>query len=74
MLQAGIGIKLGFQIADRPRFAWRGLMLDVARHFFNKQEVKQFLDAMAMHKLNTFHWHLADDQGWRIEPTRLRKD
>ena len=45
-------------IEDYPRFSWRGVMLDVARHFFNKQEVKQVLDAMAMHKLNTFHWHL----------------
>ena len=55
------------EIKDRPRFAWRGLMLDVSRHFFNKAEVKQVLDAMALHKLNTFHWHLVDDNGWRIE-------
>lgn len=54
-------------IQDQPRFAWRGCMLDVVRHFFNKQEIKQVLDAMALHKLNTFHWHLVDDQGWRIE-------
>ncbi|HVM47757.1 MAG TPA: beta-N-acetylhexosaminidase [Candidatus Acidoferrum sp.] len=54
-------------IKDQPRFAWRGWMLDVVRHFFNKQEIKQVLDAMALHKLNTFHWHLVDDQGWRIE-------
>ncbi len=51
-------------IQDYPSFSWRGVMLDVARHFFNKDEVKQVLDAMAMHKLNTFHWHLTDDQGW----------
>ncbi len=56
-------------IQDQPRFPWRGLMLDVARHFYNKDEVKQVLDAMAMHKLNTFHWHLVDDQGWRLEMT-----
>ena len=56
-------------INDYPLFSWRGLMLDVARHFFNKDEVKQVLDAMAMHKLNTFHWHLVDDQGWRLEIT-----
>ncbi|EEF63093.1 family 20 glycosylhydrolase [Pedosphaera parvula] len=56
-------------IQDQPRFPWRGVMLDVARHFFNKDEVKQVLDAMAMHKLNTFHWHLVDDQGWRLEIT-----
>ncbi len=55
------------EIEDQPRFKWRGLMLDVARHFFTKEEVKQVLDAMALHKLNTFHWHLVDDQGWRIE-------
>ncbi len=54
-------------VQDQPRFHWRGLMLDVVRHFFNKQEVKQVLDAMALHKLNTLHWHLVDDQGWRIE-------
>ena len=54
-------------IKDQPRFVWRGLMLDVSRHFFNKAEIKQLLDAMALHKLNTFHWHLVDDNGWRIE-------
>jgi hexosaminidase len=55
------------QIEDSPRFKWRGLMLDVSRHFFTKDEVKQLLDAMSWHKLNVFHWHLVDDQGWRIE-------
>ncbi len=55
------------QIEDWPRFKWRGLMLDVSRHFFNKSEVKTILDAMALHKLNVFHWHLTDDQGWRIQ-------
>jgi hexosaminidase len=54
-------------IQDRPRFKWRGMMLDVSRHFFSKAEVEQVLDAMSRYKLNTFHWHLADDQGWRIE-------
>jgi hexosaminidase len=54
-------------IQDWPRFSWRGWMLDSVRHFFNKDEVKQFLDTMAMHKLNMFHWHLDDDSGWRIE-------
>lgn len=61
------------RIQDQPRFRWRGLMLDVARHFFNKDEVKTFLDLMAQHKLNTFHWHLVDDQGWRIEIKRFPK-
>jgi hexosaminidase len=55
------------RIRDWPRFKWRGLMLDVSRHFFNKQEVEQMLDAMALRKMNMFHWHLVDDQGWRIE-------
>ena len=55
------------QIEDWPRFAWRGFMLDVSRHFFNKSEVKTFLDAMALHKMNVFHWHLTDDHGWRIQ-------
>ena len=54
-------------IKDRPRFSWRGMHLDVARHFFNKNAIKRFLDLMALHKLNHFHWHLTDDQGWRIE-------
>lgn len=55
------------RIEDYPRFAYRGLHLDVARHFFNVDQVKKYLDIMAIHKLNTFHWHLTDDQGWRIE-------
>jgi hexosaminidase len=55
------------KITDVPRFPWRGLMLDVSRHFYTKQEVEKLLDVMALHKLNTFHWHLVDDNGWRIE-------
>lgn len=55
------------KITDQPRFKWRGMMLDVARHFFTKQEVKALLDTLALQKMNTFHWHLVDDQGWRIE-------
>lgn len=54
-------------IQDWPRFPWRGWMLDSVRHFFNKDEVKQLLDTMALHKLNMFHWHLDDDSGWRLE-------
>jgi hexosaminidase len=54
-------------ITDYPRYSWRGMHLDVSRHFFNKEEVKQYLDYMAAFKMNTFHWHLTDDQGWRIE-------
>ncbi len=54
-------------IVDRPRFAWRGAMLDVARHFFSVSEVKQYIDLLALYKLNVLHLHLSDDQGWRIE-------
>ncbi|MCK4280742.1 MAG: family 20 glycosylhydrolase, partial [Candidatus Lokiarchaeota archaeon] len=54
-------------IEDFPRFPWRGFMLDEARHFFGKGVVKKILDLMAFLKLNIFHWHLTDDQGWRIE-------
>lgn len=54
-------------VTDTPRFAWRGMMLDVSRHFYNIQEIKQLLDLMALYKLNKFHWHLTDDQGWRIQ-------
>jgi hexosaminidase len=60
-------------IADWPRFKWRGLMLDSARHFQQPAEIKQLLDAMAQHKLNVFHWHLTDDQGWRLEIRRYPK-
>ncbi|MDR3378634.1 MAG: beta-N-acetylhexosaminidase [Verrucomicrobiae bacterium] len=61
------------RIQDWPRFQWRGLMLDVSRHFFTKQEVEQLLDVMAEHKINTFHWHLVDDNGWRIEIKKYPK-
>jgi len=60
-------------IEDTPRFRWRGLMLDSARHFQSMDEIKKLLDAMAQHKLNTFHWHLTDDQGWRMEIKRYPK-
>ncbi len=55
------------QITDNPRFAWRGMMLDVARHFFTKDEVKRFIDEMVTYKYNVLHWHLTDDEGWRVE-------
>jgi hexosaminidase len=54
-------------IIDKPRFGWRGMMLDVSRHFFSKADVKVFIDDMVRYKYNRFHWHLTDDQGWRIE-------
>jgi hexosaminidase len=60
-------------IADQPRFRWRGLMLDVARHFMPPDLVKQMIDWMALHKLNTLHWHLTDDQGWRVEIKQYRR-
>ena len=63
----------GLAITDAPRFGYRGMHLDVARHFFSVDEVKRYLDVMAVHKLNTFHWHLTDDQGWRIEIKRYPK-
>ena len=54
-------------ITDYPRFGWRGLMLDVSRHFFTKQQVKEFIDQMVQYKYNVLHMHLTDDEGWRIE-------
>jgi len=61
------------EIADTPRFGWRGLHLDVSRHFIPKEAILKHLDLLAMHKLNVFHWHLTDDQGWRIEIKRYPK-
>lgn len=61
------------EITDYPRFGWRGLMFDVARHFFTKQEVKAFIDQMAKYKFNLLHFHLTDDEGWRIEIKSLPK-
>lgn len=57
-------------VKDQPRFAWRGLSLDVSRHFFDVAEVKKYIDVMAHYKLNRFHWHLTDDEGWRIQIDR----
>lgn len=54
-------------IIDEPKFKWRGMHLDVSRHFFSVDFVKKYIDYLAMYKMNTFHWHLTDDQGWRIE-------
>jgi hexosaminidase len=60
-------------ITDNPRFGWRGLLLDVSRHFFTKDEVKQYIDTMARYKFNTFQLHMTDDQGWRIEIKKYPK-
>ncbi len=61
------------KIVDQPRFSYRGMHLDVARHFFEIEEVKKYIDLLAMHKMNTFHWHLTEDQGWRIEIKKYPK-
>lgn len=61
------------EVEDSPRFAYRGMHLDVGRHFYGPQEVKRFIDLLALHKYNTFHWHLTEDQGWRIEIKKYPK-
>ncbi len=61
------------EIRDYPRFKWRGFMLDVGRHFFGKEVIMQILDVMALLKMNVFHWHLTEDQGWRIEIKKYPK-
>ena len=62
------GVELPYvQISDQPRFSYRGVLLDCGRHFFSVEFIKQFLDAMALHGCNQFHWHLTEDQGWRFE-------
>jgi hexosaminidase len=73
-LQANTNWTLPYvSIIDKPRFGWRGLMLDVSRHFFSKEDVLTFIDDMARYKYNRFHLHLTDDQGWRIEIKSLPK-
>jgi hexosaminidase len=61
------------KITDKPRFGWRGMMLDVGRHFYPVDFVKKFIDYLAMYKMNSFHWHLTEDQGWRIEIKKYPK-
>jgi hexosaminidase len=60
-------------IEDQPKYAWRGMHLDCSRHFFPKEFIKKYIDYLAMYKFNTFHWHLTDDQGWRIEIKKYPK-
>ena len=60
-------------IKDQPKFKWRGMHLDVARHFFPKSDIKKYIDYLALYKMNVFHWHLTDDQGWRIEIKKYPK-
>lgn len=78
ILEQGIVTSKGLEIpqlevTDYPRFAYRGMHLDVSRHFFGVDFVKKYIDLIAMHKMNTFHWHLTDDQGWRIEIKKYPK-
>ncbi len=68
--QAGLSVP---DLHDFPAYGWRGMHLDVCRHFFPKEFVKKYIDILAMHKMNTFHWHLTDDQGWRIEIKKYPK-
>ncbi|MBB6479527.1 beta-N-acetylhexosaminidase [Spirochaeta isovalerica] len=63
----------GCEISDYPRFGWRGMHLDVCRHFFSKEEVMRFIDLIALHRFNRFHFHLTEDQGWRIEIKKYPK-
>ncbi|MGL5894847.1 MAG: beta-N-acetylhexosaminidase, partial [Bacteroidales bacterium] len=66
-------ILTGVVIKDEPRFGYRGTHLDVARHYVTTDSVKRFIDVLAMHKINTFHWHLTEDQGWRLEIKKYPK-
>jgi hexosaminidase len=70
----GVSISVpAVKIVDAPRFVWRGLMLDSARHYQSPEYIKQFIDWMALHKLNVLHWHLTDDQAWRLEIKKYPK-
>lgn len=73
-LEKSLEIKIPcLSITDEPKFLWRGMHLDVCRHFFPKDFIKKYIDYLAMYKINTFHWHLTDDQGWRIEIKKYPK-
>lgn len=61
------------EVKDSPRFGWRGMHLDVGRHMFDVKDIKKFIDQLAVHKMNTLHWHLTEDQGWRIEIKKYPK-
>lgn len=61
------------EIEDYPRFSWRGMMLDVSRHFYSVDAIKKFIDLLALYKMNTFHWHLTDNEGWRLEIKKYPK-
>lgn len=73
-LEKSLEIKIPcLSITDQPKFQWRGMHLDVSRHFFPKDFIKKYIDYLTMYKMNTFHWHLTDDQGWRIEIKKYPK-
>jgi len=73
-IQKAIEVKIqGVSISDNPKYKWRGMHLDVCRHFFTIDFIKKYIDYIAMYKMNTFHWHLTDDQGWRIEIKKYPK-
>ena len=73
-LEKSLEIKIPcLSITDQPKFQWRGMHLDVSRHFFPKDFIKKYIDYLAIYKMNTFHWHLTDDQGWRIEIKKYPK-
>ena len=71
--QGGVAVVAAVEIRDAPRFAWRGLMLDSARHYQSPEFIRHFIDWMALHKLNVLHWHLTDDQAWRLEIKKYPK-
>ena len=71
--QGGVAQIRAMEIKDAPRFVWRGLMLDSARHYQSPEYIRKFIDWMALHKLNVLHWHLTDDQGWRLEIKKYPK-
>jgi len=73
-VQESLELEVPFiEIEDIPRFEWRGMHLDVCRHFFSIEFIKKYIDYLAIHKMNTFHWHLTEDQGWRIEIKKYPK-
>ncbi len=73
-IKNNLELKIPFvEIEDVPRFEWRGMHLDVCRHYFSVESIKKYIDYLAMHKMNTFHWHLTEDQGWRIEIKKYPK-
>lgn len=71
LLPEGPGTLPGLEIRDEPHYRWRGMLLDSSRHFFTVNEVCRLVELMALHKFNVLHWHLTDDQGWRLESARF---